>query len=118
MSSKLDDVLRDLQVTEDDMRRIRQAEERSRFLTGVVVAVVAVSSIAAGFAVGVSTPQPSYPYSGVTAVPLMAARSGARKMLLGVFLAILAFFLFFTGMWLGNPSLGVVTYYGAYSRKV
>lgn len=118
MSSKLTDIGKDLQLTEDDLREIRMSEERSRFLILIVSAGVVVGSFVAGYLIGASAPSQSYPYSAATAGPLMAARSGKRRWLLGVILAILAFFSFCIGASLGNPSLGVVTYYGAYSRKI
>jgi len=99
------------------MREIRLAEERSRLLTIIAGAAIVVGSFVGGYLIGASVTSQSYPYSAGTAGPLMAARNRRRKWLLGVILAILAFFSFSIGTSLGNPSLGVVTYYGAYSGK-
>jgi hypothetical protein len=125
MSSKISDVGRDLQVTENDMREIRVAKGRSRLLTLILGAVVLVVSFVAGYIIGAdSTASPqNYPYSAAAAGPLMAAGRGKRKWLLVVVLAVLAFFSFVIGEAIGNPggpsspSLGVVTYYGAHSRE-
>ncbi|MBU0685672.1 MAG: hypothetical protein KJ653_07505 [Candidatus Thermoplasmatota archaeon] len=119
MNSKLIDIGRDLQLTENDMREIRKAEERSRFWTIIAGAVVIVGSFVAGYLIGGSTSSGSYPYSASTTGALMAARSGKRRWLLGVVLAILAFFSFSIGAALSSPSsFGVVTYYGAFSKKI
>lgn len=118
MSSKISQAGKDLQLTEDDFRDIRLAEERSRLLSIIGGVIVVVGSTIAGYVAGVNyLPSQGYPYSAVAVGPLMAARGHKRKWLLGVILAVLAFVCFTIGTAIGSPSLGVVTYYGAHYQK-
>jgi hypothetical protein len=118
MSSKLTDVCRDLQLTEIDMRVIREREEQSRLWTIVAGAVVVVGSFVAGYLIAGYTSSESYPFSAATAGPMMAIRSRKRRWQLGIVLAFLAFLSFSLGAALRDPpNYGVGTYYEAYSRE-
>ena len=118
MSSKLTDVCRDLQLTESDMREIREIEERSRLRTIVAGAVVVAGSFVAGYLITGYASSESYPFSAATAGPIIAIRSRKRRWQLGIVLALLAFLSFFLGAALRDPpNFGAGTYYEAYSRK-
>ena len=118
MSSKLTDVCRDLQLTESDMREIREMEERARLRIIVAGAVVVAGSFVAGYLISGYASSESYPFSAATAGPIIAAGSWKRRWQLGIVLALLAFLSFFLGAALRDPpSFGAGTYYEAYSRK-
>ena len=101
------------------MREIRKAEERSRLLTVVTGTVVIVGSFVVGYVMGGNTSPTGYPYSAATAAPLVTARRWKQRLLVGVLVAILAFFSFSIGAAINSPSsFGTGTYYGVCSRKV
>jgi len=119
MSSELTDVSRDLQLTENDMRKVREMAGQSRLWTIVAGAVVVVGSFVAGNLIAGNTSSESYPFSAATAGPLMAIRSRKRRWQLGIVLAFLAVLSFSLGAALRDPpNFGVGTYYEAYSREI
>ena len=105
-----------LGINDGDMAAIKRAKDPNWLIRGIVTIVVIVASFLSGAALGAANPQTAYPFAA-SVTPLV--RSGKIRIpwLFIVVLAVISFVSLSIGLASTDRSFGVVTYYGAFSRK-
>jgi hypothetical protein len=105
-----------LGINDSDMSAIRRAKDPNWIIRGIVTLVVIVASFLSGAALGATSSPSAYPFAA-SFTPLV--RSGKIRIpwLFIVVLAVVSFVSLSIGVASTDRSFGVVTYYGAFSRK-
>jgi nicotinamide riboside transporter PnuC len=115
----LDEARKELNIQDDDLAAIRRKKDPNWLVRGVItLAVVVVSYIVGYFAASASSSGTSpYPYGMAAIAPLAVAQKRRVPWLFVIVLAVLSFISISVGVVSNSETFGVVTYYGAFSRK-
>lgn len=119
MAADLQDVREGLEVSTADVREMRKTaghERRARLLKALIGALVAVLSFILGYVIEASSSSSSYPYSALPGPALGLALRKRRSWLASIVIALIGVLMFTAGVFAGNSSIGIVTYYGAYQK--